>query len=142
MVRTQRTNEGLKLTAEEVAHGIVQDPEGRKDHLRRARPGAFAVDGGPSIAERMGKIGAHFGRADNKRVAQMGALGGWDQMRARLKGDGDGRPMIYTFSTCGFDPHHSGAAARRGQAGRSGHGRRGPRGGRMALRLHVQAVTG
>jgi hypothetical protein len=40
-----------------------------------------------------------FRRADNKRVAQMGALGGWDQVRARLKGE-DGRPMIYFFETC------------------------------------------
>jgi hypothetical protein len=104
-------------------------------------PATFAVDGGPSIAERMGKIGAHFGRADNKRVAQMGALGGWDQMRARLKGDGDGRPMIYTFSTCADSIRTIPALQHdAGQAGRSGHGRRGPRGGRMALRLHVKAV--
>jgi hypothetical protein len=48
----------------------------------------------------MHKVGVSFRRADNKRVAQLGALGGWDQMRARLKGDADGRPMIYTFSTC------------------------------------------
>jgi len=40
-----------------------------------------------------------FRRADNKRVAQMGALGGWDQVRARLKGE-DGKPMIYFFETC------------------------------------------
>jgi hypothetical protein len=60
---------------------------------------AFAVDGGPSIAERMSKVGVTFRRADNKRVAQMGALGGWDQMRQRMKGE-EGRPMIYTFSTC------------------------------------------
>ena len=26
-------------------------------------------------------------------------MGGWDQMRARLKGDGE-RPMLYVFSTC------------------------------------------
>jgi hypothetical protein len=94
-------NEGLKLTAEEVAHGILErTPKGEKITYGVIDPAAFAVDGGPSIAERMGKVGAHFGRADNKRVAQLGALGGWDQMRQRMKGDGDGRPMIYTFSTC------------------------------------------
>src|SRR5262245_15563827 len=27
-------------------------------------------------------------------------MGGWDQLRARLVGDGEGRPMIVTFSTC------------------------------------------
>lgn len=92
-------NEGLKLTAEEVAQGILErTPRGEKITYGVIDPAAFAVDGGPSIAERMGKVGVHFGRADNKRVAQLGALGGWDQMRQRMKGDG--RPMIYTFSTC------------------------------------------
>ena len=27
-------------------------------------------------------------------------MGGWDQMRARLVGDDDGKPMIVCFSTC------------------------------------------
>jgi hypothetical protein len=50
---------------------------------------AFAEGGGPSIAERIaqgsgGKV--WFRRADNTRVAQRGAMGGWDQMRSRLVG--------------------------------------------------------
>lgn len=93
-------NEGLKFTAEEVASGILaRTPQGEKITYGVLDPAAFAVDGGPSIAERMGKVGVHFGRADNKRVAQKGALGGWDQMRARMKGI-DGVPMLYVFSTC------------------------------------------
>ena len=93
-------NTGLKLTAEEVAQGILaKEQPGEKIAYSVLDPAAFAVDGGPSIAERMGKVGVQFRRADNKRVAQMGALGGWDQMRQRMKGE-DGRPMIYTFSTC------------------------------------------
>lgn len=40
-----------------------------------------------------------FRPADNARVSQRGAMGGWDQMRARLKGDGD-RPGLFVFSTC------------------------------------------
>jgi hypothetical protein len=96
-------NVGLKLTAEQVAEGI-RDREG-KDAITYGvlDPAAFAVDGGPSIAERMaaGTNGqVWFRRADNRRVAQRGALGGWDQMRRRLQGDGDGRPMLYVFSTC------------------------------------------
>jgi hypothetical protein len=66
-------------------------------------PSAFAEDGGPSLAERISKGSGnkvHFRRADNKRVAGHGAIGGWDQLRARLVGDGEGRPMIVTFSTC------------------------------------------
>ena len=27
-------------------------------------------------------------RGDNRRIAQAGVMGGWDQMRARIKGDG------------------------------------------------------
>lgn len=96
-------NVGLKLTAEQVAEGILQREQGEQIAYGVLDPAAFAVDGGPSIAERMaaatqGRV--WFKRADNRRVAQMGALGGWDQMRRRLQGDGDGRPMLYTFSTC------------------------------------------
>src|SRR5262249_39902759 len=66
-------------------------------------PSAFKEDGGPSIAERIargsgGKVWLRH--ADNTRVPSRGAMAGWDQMRSRLVGDGDGRPMIVTFSTC------------------------------------------
>jgi hypothetical protein len=93
-------NVGLKLTAEEVARGILsrEDP-GEKITYGVIDPAAFAVDGGPSIAERMAKEGVSFRRADNKRVSQRGAMGGWDMMRARLQGEHD-RPMLYVFSTC------------------------------------------
>lgn len=93
-------NVGLKLTAEQLADGI-KERDG-KDHIRYGvlDPSAFANDGGPSIAERMAVKKVYFDRADNKRVSQKGAMGGWDQMRSRLVGDADGRPMIYTFSTC------------------------------------------
>lgn len=96
-------NVGLKFTAEQVALGILDREQGDNIAFGVMDPAAFAADGGPSIAERMaavtnGKI--WFRRADNKRVSTLGALGGWDQMRRRLQGDGDGRPMLYTFSTC------------------------------------------
>jgi len=95
-------NIGLKLTAEQVAEGILERE--RKDKIRYGvmDPSAFRVDGGPSIAERMANLGVIFQRADNARVAKMGALSGWDQMRSRLVGNGDGLPMLVTFSTC---PH-------------------------------------
>lgn len=94
-------NVGLKLTAEEVAQGILdREQPGERIRYSVLDPAAFAVDGGPSIAERMGNLKVYFNRADNKRVSQLGALGGWDQMRARLKGDEEGRPMLYVFSTC------------------------------------------
>lgn len=93
-------NTGLKLTAEEVARGIKAKEAGETISYGVLDPAAFAVDGGPSIAERMAKEGVFFRPADNKRVTQRGAMGGWDQMRARMKGDADGRPMLYVFDTC------------------------------------------
>jgi hypothetical protein len=98
-------NVGLKLTAEEVAAGILdrESPEERK-RIRYSvmDPSAWIVSGGPSIAERMGSAPyrLHFSRADNKRVSGLGAMGGWDVLRQRLKGDAEGRAMIAAFSTC------------------------------------------
>lgn len=91
---------GLKLHAEQVGEGLKE--RGLKElNYGVLDPAAFSEDGGPSIAERIYKGGGpKFVRADNKRVARAGAMGGWDQCRARLVGDGDGRPMFYTFSTC------------------------------------------
>lgn len=93
-------NVGLKLTAEEVARGIKAKEGDEKITYGVLDPAAFAVDGGPSIAQMMAKEGVFFRPADNKRVSQKGALSGWDQMRTRLKGDADGRPMLYVFETC------------------------------------------
>jgi len=94
---------GNKLTAEEVAQGILdRESEAERQLIRYGvlDPSAFAQDGGPSIAERMAKLKVIFRRADNKRVSQRGAMGGWDLMRARMKGDADGNPMVVCFSNC------------------------------------------
>lgn len=97
-------NVGLKLPAEQVGAELAamhkSDP---KLSLGVLDPAAFASDGGPSIQERIykgsgGKIS--FVRADNARVSQRGALGGWDQMRGRLIGEAEDRPMLVCFSTC------------------------------------------
>ena len=37
--------------------------------------------------------------ADNARVAKKGAIGGWDMVRLRLKGD-EGLPGMYFFENC------------------------------------------
>lgn len=100
-------NTGLKLTAEEVAAGIAHRERGEKIGYGSLDPAAFAQDGGPSIAERMQRWsdpaqqlkGPIFRPADNARVARSGAMGGWDQMRSRLRGDGS-TPMLFVFSTC------------------------------------------
>jgi hypothetical protein len=92
---------GLKLDAETVGVGIKTRDLGHNIAYGVLDPAAFSSDGGPSIAERiMNASGVVFQRADNKRVSGRGALGGWDQMRARLRGDEDGNPMLFFFSTC------------------------------------------
>ncbi|MBV8592905.1 MAG: hypothetical protein JOZ27_01250, partial [Caulobacteraceae bacterium] len=94
-----RIGDGARLEAEAVADGILEREAGERVAGSVADPSIFARDGGPSLAERMGRRGCHFRPADNTRVARAGALSGWDQMRARIAGDGT-RPMLYVFDTC------------------------------------------
>lgn len=107
---TENMNVGLKLTAEEVAKGIndreKDEPKdittGRpKITYRVADPKMFTWDSGPSISERMSNAPYYVNlvKADNKRVPRAGAMGGWDILRARLKGDGE-VPMIYFMENC------------------------------------------
>lgn len=101
---------GLKMTAKEVAIGIKSREEAETIAYGVLDPAAFSQDGGPSHAEEMATQAIYFDRADNKRVPQHGALGGWNQMRQRLRGEiisepGEfpieyGRPMLFVFSTC------------------------------------------
>ena len=95
-------NVGLKLTAEDVAAGVVsRSPEGEKAFaFSVCDTSIFSEDGGPSIGERMMRAGWRGLRpADKRRVP------GWDQVRSRLSGQDFGdphgdRPMMYVFSTC------------------------------------------
>ena len=98
-MREGEYNTGVKMTAEEVAYGIRFREGKEKMDDAVIDPSAFASDGGPSIAERMHTAGVLFRPGDNARVARSGALGGWDQLRARLKGTGE-RPLLVMFSTC------------------------------------------
>jgi hypothetical protein len=91
------------MTADAVGAGVLQRDYGDKITYGVLDPAAFAEDGGPSIRERIAKATNHkvlFRPADNKRVTARGAMGGWDQLRARLDGDEDGRPMLFFFDTC------------------------------------------
>lgn len=103
-------NVGVKLSAEAVGAELRRRDGSDEITYGVLDPSAFASDGGPSIAERIYKgkpetskssaePGVLFRRADNKRVASVGRMGGWDQLRARLEGE-DMRPMIYFFNTC------------------------------------------
>jgi hypothetical protein len=96
-------NVGLRMTAEQVANGIKEReradlPDGQR-MLGVADPAIFAEDGGPSIAERMHRQGVTWRPADNKRVPGHGAMGGWDQLRSRLRGDGE-KPALFIFEMC------------------------------------------
>ena len=103
-------NKGLRLYAEEVGRGIAAREKNKRIDFGVIDPSAFAVDGGPSIAERIfratdGKV--MFRRADNKRVAGRGAMSGWDQVRARLDGEvvlrekhSEKTPMMFFFDSC------------------------------------------
>ena len=93
-------NVGRKWTAEQVAQEVRRLSGEERIAYTVADPAMFAQDGGPSLAERFGALGVHLRPADNKRVAQRGALGGWDLMRQRMMGDEDSRPMVVTFATC------------------------------------------
>jgi hypothetical protein len=84
---------GLKLTAEEVAQGIKSREGFERIDYSVADPSIWKWESGPSIGERMAKLGVRFRRADNSRVA------GWDQIRQRLIGE-DNTPMMYLFETC------------------------------------------
>jgi hypothetical protein len=98
--KSGEVNVGLKMPANEVGAGLQErfgEVHGVLD------PAAFTEDGGPSIAERImtgSNYKVFFRKADNKRVAKRGALGGWDQVRERLNGIDEERPMIVFFDIC------------------------------------------
>jgi len=93
------------MTAKAVGRGIVErTPKGHEISYTVADPAIFAKDGGPSIMERLMEGGVkNIRRADNRRVSNRGAMGGWDMLRERFIGeafDGDIRPMLYMFDAC------------------------------------------
>lgn len=99
----EKPNVGLRMPAEEVARGIVsrETVDGKRTKISYGvlDPSAFAVISGPSIAETMQRAGVVFRRADNTRKSTDKRMGGWDQIRNRLKGDSDGNAMLFLFET-------------------------------------------
>lgn len=88
-------NKGLKMTADQVAIGIVLREKGERIRYGVADPAIYIRDGGPSIGETMSLHGCNWRRADNKRKA------GAEQLRVRLVGGGgDNPPMIYFLDCC------------------------------------------
>lgn len=99
-------NVGLKMSNDRIGAGIAEREAATEDiSYRVLDPACFAEDGGKSIAQQMtdgspDKRKVYFRAADNTRTSRIGAAAGWGQMRSRFVGDGDGHPMIVTFSTC------------------------------------------
>lgn len=94
-----KPNVGVRMTAEEVAAGILEREKGETIAYGVIDPSAGREDGGPSILDRLRRSNVLFRPADNTRVGQRGAMSGWDAMRSRIKGQG-GRPMLFVFETC------------------------------------------
>ena len=90
---------GLKLTPHEVftriheAEYTLPALAGRSI-VGVADPAIWECQTGESIADVAAKHAVFFSKGDNKRIP------GWMQMHYRLRFDGDGRPMMYVFSTC------------------------------------------
>lgn len=84
-------NEGLKMTAREVAEEILNIEKNERIRYAVADPSIFVRNGGPSIAENMPMC--RWRRADNKRQP------GWEMLRQRLVGE-DGVPMLYFSDQC------------------------------------------
>jgi hypothetical protein len=84
-------NEGLKMTADDVARKLLEMEKGERIRFAVADPSIFIRNGGPSIAESMYRC--NWRRADNKREP------GWEAVRQRLVGF-DGKPMLYFSDSC------------------------------------------
>lgn len=122
-----KPNVGLKLEVETFGLGILKrsqtDLALRRTDGKPVRyayfvldPAMWQEDGGPSHAERLMRQRPDLGypgikglrKADNARVTGgKGAMGGWDMVRARLRGSGwtedgpgpDWTPDLYVFET-------------------------------------------
>ncbi len=67
-----QANVGLKLTAEQVADGILErEAAEERIDMSVIDPAAFSEDGGPSIAERMAGRKVFFQRADNSPAPEL-----------------------------------------------------------------------
>lgn len=103
-MKAGKPDEGLKLFADEVARRVKAHELSVHKNLPQkffghvddavADPACFIHNGGPSIAENMAIEGVKFRPGDNSRVP------GWVQMRGRMMGDEQGRPMLYVFKNC------------------------------------------
>lgn len=97
-----KPNEGCRMLASEIAHGILQ----REKEMRiAAKPGAadsaiFDTQNGVCIAEDMERIGVRWERADKSPGSRRN---GWERVRGMLKAGlvfPMERPGLFVFDTC------------------------------------------
>lgn len=92
-------NRGTKQSVEEIAAEISK-MEREHEYLRGrdiigiADPSIYDKSRGASVADQMATQGVYFTGGDNTRIP------GKMQFHYRLAFDGEGRPMLYVFSTC------------------------------------------
>lgn len=97
-------NTGLRLTSEQVAHGILEREKqrGEGDLLfdRIADTSIFDQTDGPSIGEKFADYGVVWRKADKRR------LPGWERLRGDLRGmevsEGNFTPMLYFLDRCRY----------------------------------------
>lgn len=91
-------NEGVKMTPESIAKGILaREQEEHKEGIhftRYADPACWDVSRGDSVADQMRRVGVNWNPSDHSRIS--GKL----QIHSRLAFGEDGRPMLQIFSTC------------------------------------------
>jgi hypothetical protein len=116
-------NVGLKLTAEEIADGIVEREKGEVVMSGVIDPATCAQDGGPSIRERLWKRGTSFAPADNKRVGTFGAAGRVGPAASSPQGGWREAHDLLLLDLCAHHPHAAHAPARCRARGGRGHER-------------------
>ncbi|NLG25166.1 MAG: Terminase-like family protein [Clostridiales bacterium] len=89
-------DEGVRMAPGDVAREILSIERQAGEGLVRgvADPSIWDSSRGESVAEQFAREGVHFVPGDNAR------LSGKMQLHKRLKFGGDGRAMLYVFSTC------------------------------------------
>lgn len=95
-------NLGLKLPVEEWAGGVLKRTGDESIAYDVVDSSMFDEDGGPSLAERAMKV-TRKGKKLRMRPADKRRLPGWNQVRARLRGDlpeEAGPPMLFFLMGC------------------------------------------
>lgn len=95
-------NIGLKLPIEEWASGVLKRSANEEILYDVIDTQVFAEDGGPSLAERANKVRLK-GKRLQLRKADKQRLPGWNQVRARLRGDLPDEaapPMLFFLMHC------------------------------------------